>query len=40
MTNAPERKAPTAILETNNREAGEHLSAAEVRLGNEPVFST
>ena len=35
-TNAPEREAPAAVLEMDNSEAGEHLSAAEVGLGNEP----
>ena len=35
MTNALERKAPAAVLETNNSEAGEHLSAVEVKPGNE-----
>ena len=33
--NAPEREALTAVLETDNSEAGEHLSAVEVGLGNE-----
>ena len=31
-----EREVPVAILETDISEAGEHLSAAEVGLGNEP----
>ena len=30
VTNAPEREAPVAILETDNSKAGEPLSAAEV----------
>ena len=38
--NAPEREAPAAILETDNSEAGEHLSTTEVRPGNKPIFST
>ena len=40
MTNAPEREALATVLETNNSEAGKHLSATEVRPGNDPVFST
>ena len=39
MTNAPKREAPTSVLETDNSEAGEHLSAAEVGSGNEPICS-
>ena len=39
MTNAPKKEAPPAVLETDNREVSKHLSAAEVGLGNEPVFS-
>ena len=39
MMNAPEKEAPPAVLEADNREAGKHLSAAEVGPGNEPVFS-
>ena len=39
MTNAPEREASVAVRETDNSKAGEHLSAAEVRLGKEPTFS-
>ena len=35
-TNAPEREALTAVLETDNSEAGEHLFTAEVGLGNGP----
>ena len=31
-----EREVPVAILEADISEAGEHLSAAEVGLGNEP----
>ena len=38
--NAPEREAPTTVLETNNSEVDKHLSVVEVGLGNEPVFST
>ena len=38
-TNVPEREAPTTVLETDNSEAGENLSAAKVGLGNEPNFS-
>ena len=38
VTNEPEREAPVAVLETDNSEAGEHLSTAEVGPGNEPVF--
>ena len=34
-TNAPKREALTVVLETVNSEAGEHLSAVEVGLGNE-----
>ena len=37
-TNVPEREAPAVVLETDNSEAGEHLSAAEVEPGNEPIF--
>ena len=39
MMNAPKREAPASVLETDDREAGEHLFAAEVGLGNELVFS-
>ena len=39
MTNAPEREAPVAVIEMDNSKAGKHLSAGEVGLGNEPVFS-
>ena len=39
VTNAPEREAPAVVLETDNSEAGEHLSAVEVGSGNEPVSS-
>ena len=39
VTNAPEREAPVAVLETGNSKVGEHLSAAEVGLGEEPTFS-
>ena len=38
MANVPKREAPASVIETNNSEAGEHLFAAEVRQGNEPVF--
>ena len=38
-TNEPKREAPATVLETDNSEAGEHLSTAEVGPGNEPVFS-
>ena len=33
---ASERKVPAAVLEADISKAGEHLSATEVRLGNEP----
>ena len=36
----PEREVPDAVLGTEISEAGKHLSAAEVGLGNEPDFST
>ena len=36
---APEREVPAAVLETDISDAGEHLSASEVGLGNEPDFS-
>ena len=39
VANAPERKAPVAVLETDNSKAGEHLSATEVGSGKEPTFS-
>ena len=39
MTNALEREAPAAFLETENSKADEHLSAAEVGSGKEPAFS-
>ena len=35
----PEREAPSAVLETDISEAGEHLSTAKVRLSNEPDSS-
>ena len=38
-TNAPEREAPVAVLETGNNKAGEHHSVAEVGPGKEPTFS-
>ena len=34
-----EKEAPTMVLGTDISEAGEHLSTAEVGLGNEPDFS-
>ena len=34
-----ERKALTVVLETDNSNVGEHLSAAEVGSSNEPAFS-
>ena len=34
------REVPVVVLETDISEAGEHLSAAEVGLGNEPDSST
>ena len=34
-----EREAPVAVPKTYSSEAGEHLFAAEVGLGNEPDFS-
>ena len=37
--NALKREAPVVVLETDNSEAGEHLSIAEVGPGNEPDFS-
>ena len=40
VINAPEREAPTTVLETNNSEVDKHLSVAEVGSGNGPVFST
>ena len=33
---APEREVPNAVLKMDISEAGEHLSASEVGLGNEP----
>ena len=36
--NALEREARDAVLETDNSKAGKHLSATEVRPGNEPDF--
>ena len=35
-----EREVPTAVLEADISEAGEHLSTAEVGLSNEPDSST
>ena len=37
---ALERELPTAILEADISKAGEHLSASEVGLSNEPDSST
>ena len=37
--NAPEREALVAVLELDNSEVGEHVSAAEVGSGNEPNSS-
>ena len=34
------RDAPATVLGTNFSKVGEHLSTTEVRLGNEPDFST
>ena len=39
VTNAPEREAPIAVLETGNSKAGEHPFATEVGSGKEPTFS-
>ena len=39
MTNALEREAPAAVLETDHSMVGEHLSAAEVGPGKGPAFS-
>ena len=39
VTNAFEREAPAAFLETDNSKADKHLSAVEVRSGKEPAFS-
>ena len=36
---APEREVPAAVLGMDISEAGEHLSVAEVELGNEHDFS-
>ena len=36
---ASEREVPAAVLEVDISEAGNHLSAVEVRLGNEPDSS-
>ena len=36
--NALEKEAPAAFLKTKNSKADEHLSAAEVGWGKEPVF--
>ena len=35
-----EREVPAVVLETDISKAGEHLSAIEVGLGNEPDSST
>ena len=34
----PKREAPAAVPGTDISQVGEHLSAAEVELGNEPDF--
>ena len=39
VTNAPEREALVAFLETKNSKEDEHLFAAEVGSGKEPTFS-
>ena len=39
VTNAPERVALVAVLETNNSKADELLSVVEVGSGKEPTFS-
>ena len=39
MTNAPEREAPVAFLETDHSKVGEHLSAPEVVPDKEPALS-
>ena len=39
VTNAPEREALAAVLETDHSRVGDHLSAAEVGLGKESAFS-
>ena len=39
MTKAPKREAPASVLETDNSEASEHLSATKVRPSEEPTFS-
>ena len=39
-TNARDREAPAIALKKDNSDVGEHLSVAEVGLGNEPEFST
>ena len=36
---ASKREVPAAVLKADINEAGEHLSIAEVGLGNEPDFS-
>ena len=38
-TNAPKRETPAVVLEMDYSEAGEHLPATEVGLGNEANFS-
>ena len=38
-TNAPEREASTAFLETENSKVDEHLSTSEVGSRKEPAFS-
>ena len=39
MKNVLEREAPTAVLEMDHSEVGEHLSTVEVRPGKELAFS-
>ena len=39
VTNAPEREALIAVLETDNSKAGQPLYAAKVGFGKEPNFS-
>ena len=38
VLNVPGREAHAAVLETDNRKGGEHLSAAKVRSSKEPTF--
>ena len=39
MTNAPEKEAPVAVLETDNNKVGEHLFVVDVGSGKETTFS-